>query len=231
MTPLPWSLAWARLRNHSLRTFSILVAVALALVALLALQGISHSTGNSLVTYSLSKLPAGDQTLTLTSSKIVASRNQFRAIDTYLSVHLSRLTSDALTPEVLYHEISDSHGVGFYFAGVDSLATSIHLANGRLPTECTPTLCEVIQIGGKGAPPPRVGSLGLKIVGTGIFQNTHLFTGTMAPSDGVPLLVADGIASASALPHFANADGLVIASTRDPILLENAVTVIRARSE
>jgi len=37
--------------------------------------------------------------------------------------------------------------------------------------------------------------------------------------------------AAERLFAFANAGGLVIASTRDPILLENAVTVIRARSE
>ncbi len=207
MTSLPWTLAWARLRNHSLRTFTIALSVALALVALLALQGISHSTGNSLIKYSLSKLPAGDRTLTLTSSKIIASPDQFRSIDTYLLAHLSKLTSGDLSPEILYHEISDSHGVGFYLAGIDSIPTSVRLTSGRLPRECTPSLCEVIQIGGQGNSSPRLGHLGIEIVGKGTFPNTQLFTGTMAPSDGAALLVAHGIAAVSALPHFANFQG------------------------
>lgn len=207
MTRLPWTLAWARLRNHVLRTLSIALSATLAVVALLALQGISHSTGNSLVTYSLSKLPAGDRTLTLTSNRIISSANQSRSIYTYLSRQLSELASGPITPEVLYHEISDLHGQGFYFAGVDSLASSVHLISGRLPEQCTPTLCEVLQIGGPRNSTPAVDRLGLKIVGDGKFFNSQLFTGTMAPSDTSPILVADGIAAASNLPAFANLQG------------------------
>lgn len=202
MRSLPWTLAWARLRNHWLRTITIALSLALALVALLTLQGISHSTGNSLVSYSLSKLPAGDRTLTLTSSKIIASAVQYRSIDTYLLAHLSRQTAGELTPEILYHEISDSHGVGFYLAGIDSLPTSVHLTSGRLPRQCTPSLCEVIQVGGQGNPAPQAEPVGVKIVGKGYFRDTQLFTGTMAPSDGSPLLVANGITGVSRLPHF-----------------------------
>lgn len=207
MTWLPWTLAWARLRNHSRRTFSIAMSVALALGALLALQGISHSTGNSLVSYSLSKLPAGDRALTLTSSRIIASPAQYRDINTYLSTHLANLTSGGITSEVLYHEISDPHGVGFYVAGVDSLAKSVRLMTGRLPKGCAHSLCEVIQIGGQADSLPSVQSLGLTVVGKGVLRNSQLLAGTMAPSDGVPVLVVDGIAAASALPHFANLQG------------------------
>ncbi|HEY3292835.1 MAG TPA: hypothetical protein VGJ85_04300 [Candidatus Nanopelagicaceae bacterium] len=207
MTLLPWTLAWARLRNHSRRTFSIVTSVALALSALLALQGISHATSNSLVTYSLSKLPAGDRTLTLTSSRIIASPSQFQTVSTYLSTHLAHLTTGELDPEVLYHEISDPHGVGFYVAGIDNLAKSLRLTAGRLPKGCTPSLCEAIEIGGQAGSAPSVQSLGLTVVGKGVLRNTQLLTGTMAPSDGVPVLVVDGIAAASALPHFANLQG------------------------
>lgn len=206
MKPLPWTLAWARLRNHKLRTFSILVSLSVALLALLTLQGISHSTGNALVTYELSKLPAGERTLTLTSVRIISSPDEYHAIDTYLSSHLSALTSDQLTPELLYREISDVHGVGFYFAGVDSLSQSIRVTTGRLPTQCTASLCEVVQIGGQTTT-PRPDSLGIKIVGTGVFLNKQLFTGTLAPTDGAPILVADGISRISAFPRFSNRPG------------------------
>lgn len=204
---LPWTLAWARLRKHSLRTFSIALAVTLALLSLLALQGISYSTRNSLVSYSLSKLPAGDRTLTLTSSQIISSADQLNATNDYLANHLSGLISGVFTREVLYHEISDPHGVGFYFGGVDNLTESVTLISGRLPKQCKPTLCEVVRIGGGKSAVPRPDSLGLVIVGVGYFQDSQLFMGTMAPSDGAPILVANGISSASALSHFSNLQG------------------------
>lgn len=231
MKSLPWTLAWARLRNHRLRTFSILISVSLALLALLTLQGIAHSTGNALVTYELSKLPAGDRTLTLTSVRIISSPDEYRAIDTYLSSHLSTLTSGRLTPELLYHEVSDVHGVGFYFAGVDGLSKSIRITTGRLPTQCTAALCEVIQVGGQGLTPPRPESLGIKIVGTGVFLNKQLFSGTLAPTDGAPILVADGIAPASTLSHFSNlqgTNGWVATMNLDRIASKGADTYINS---
>ena len=206
MQQLPWTLAWARLRRHSLRTFSTAIAVSLALISLLALQGISHSTGNSLVSYSLSKLPAGDQTLTLTSNKIIASSDQYATINEYLKKHLSVLASGELTREVLYQEISDPHGVGFNYGGVDNLGKSIILTSGRMPTKCNPTLCEVVQIGGQNLV-PRPDSLGLAIVGKATLQDSQLFTGAMAPSNGTPMLISNGIASASTLSPFANLQG------------------------
>ena len=207
MTLLPWTLAWARLRKHSLRSLSSSIAISLGLLSLLLLQGISYSTSNSLVSYSLSKLPTGDRTLTLTSSKIITKPLQYQTIDTYLAKHLAGLSTGELTREVLYREIADPHGVGFYFGGVENLSKSILVTSGRLPTTCNPNLCEVIQIGGKTDAQPQVDSLGLRIVGTASNQDSQLFTGTMGLSDGTPILVATGITSSSALKHFGNLQG------------------------
>jgi hypothetical protein len=204
---LPWTLAWARLRKHSLRTLSSAVAISLGLLSLLLLQGISYSTSNSLVSYSLSKLAAGDRTLTLTSSKIIADPLLYQAIDTYLAKHLASLATGELTREVLYHERSDPHGTGFYFGAVENLSNSIRVTSGRLPTTCNPQLCEVIQIGGQKDSQPQVESFGLRIVGRASNRDTHLFSGTMAPSDGAPILVAEGIASSRAVKHFQNLQG------------------------
>ena len=133
--------------------------------------------------------------------------------------------------EVLYHEISDRHGVGFYVAGVENLKKSVHITSGKLPKQCTQALCEVIQISGQADSPPSVQSLGLTIVGKGVFANTQLLSGTMAPTSGVPILLVDGIAKASALPHFANlqgANGWVTTMDLDRIRSEGADTYISA---
>ncbi len=207
MRSLPWTLAWARLRKYPLRTFSIAISVALALLTLLALQGISYSTSNSLVSYSLAQLPAGDRTLTITSSQIISSADQLSAVGDYLPKHLSGLITGGMTDEFLYSQISDPHGVGFHLAGVDNLARSIALSSGRLPKKCQPDWCEAVQVGGTKNSTPRSESLGLVIVGTGHFKDSQLFTGAMAVNDGAPILVVDGASLAGSLKHFSSLQG------------------------
>ena len=183
------------------------LVVASAFISLLALQGISHSTADSLVSYSLSKLPAGERNLTLTSSQTLSSPSQYQAIDQYLTKNLKNLISGSLSREIIYSELSDPHGVRFYFGATNNLTQAIHLTSGRLPTKCDPTQCEVVQIGGIGAALPRPSSLGLTIVGTATFLDNKLFAGTMGPPVGTPLLVSNGIAASSVLPYFTNLHG------------------------
>lgn len=204
---LSGKLAVARWRKYPLHAISAAVVVALALISLLTLQGISHSSSNSLVSYALSKLPDGDRALTISSSRILTSTSDYAAIDNYLTKNLSGLTSGGLSREVLYHEISDSHGVGFYFGGVDGLASRVHLKSGRFPSACTPIRCEVLQVGGQTGAAPLPDSFGLIVVGSGEFTDSRLFAGTFAPLPGVPVLVADGIAAASSMPSVGNFQG------------------------
>ena len=207
MRSLPWTLAWARLRKYPLRTFSIAISVTLALLTLLALQGISYSTSNSLVSYSLAQLPAGDRTLTITSSQIISSTDQLSALGDYLPKRLSGLITGGITREFLYSQISDPHGVGFHLAGVDNLASSITLTSGRLPKKCQPDWCEAVQVGGSKNSTPSSESLGLVIVGTGNFNDSQLFTGPLAVNDGAPILVVDGASLAGSLKYFSSLQG------------------------
>ncbi len=207
MRLLSWKLAYARLRRYPLHAISVAVVVALAVISLFTLQGISHSSSNSLVTYALSKLPGGDRALTISSNRIFTSNAEYSSIDRYLAKNLSGLTSAGLAREVLYHEVSDSHGVGFYFGGVDALVSRVHLKSGRLPAACTPTRCEVLQVGGQNGAAPHPDSFGLIVVGVGEFTDNRIFTGTFAPSPGVPILVADGIAVVSSMPSVGNFQG------------------------
>lgn len=207
MTSLPWTLAWARLRKHTFRSLSSAIGLSLGLLSLLLLQGVSYSTTNALVSFSLTKLPRGDRTLTLTSNKIITDPLQYQTIDTYIANRLRGLATGELTREVLYHEIADPHGVGFYFGGVEKLSQSILLTSGRLPATCNPNLCEVIQIGGEKGVQLQVDSLGLRIVGVASKKEGQLFTGTMGPSAGIPVLLANGVIASSAMKHFKNLQG------------------------
>ena len=179
--------------------------VSLAILSLLAIQGISHSTVNSLVNYSLAKIPEGDRTLTVTSNQIMASEPDFNSVSQTLAKNFSNLTSGELTREILYHEVADSHGVGFYFGGADDLTHSLALNSGRFPNFCSPSACEVIQIGNGN--PPQLETFGLKIVGRATMSDRNLFSGTFAPDDNVPLYIANGVSNASSVQSFSKLQG------------------------
>lgn len=160
-----------------------------------------------MVSYSLSKLPAGEQNVTVNSSQVISSSAQYAAITKYLQKNLAGISSSPITPELIYRELSDVHGVRFYFGVVDDLAADIHLTSGRLPRSCTSTICEVVQIGGDRKIAPRPAAFGLTIVGYAKSQGGQIFAGTMGPPAGSALLLGDGIADGTALPEFANRSG------------------------
>ena len=207
MLTLPWFLVRARLRKNLFRALATSAVVALALISLLSMQGISHSTRNSLVNYALSKLPAGQSNLTINSSQAISSAAESQAIDSYLGKNLLIFSKDAPTPEIIYRALSDPHGTSFYFGAIENIGSAIRLNSGRLPGLCNPSLCEVMQIGGDPKVSPRPETYGLKIVGQGEIGNSLLYAGTMGPPKGTALLLTTGISSASALPKFANSDG------------------------
>lgn len=205
MNLLPWSLAYSRLRRYLLHSLSISLVVALALLSLLAIQGISHSTVNSHVNYSLAKIPEGDRTLTVTSNQIMASETDFKSVSHTLAKDFLNLASGELTREILYHQLADSHGVGFYFGAADDLTHSLSLNSGRFPNFCSPSACEVIQIGNGN--PPQLASFGIKIVGIATIGDGKLFSGTFAPDGNVPLYLANGVANATSVRSLSKMQG------------------------
>ena len=101
-----------------------------------------------MVSYSLSKLPAGEQNLIINSTQVISSPTQYDAITKYLNEKLAGISSNPIIPEAIYRELSDVHGVRFYFGTVDDLGAKVRLTSGRLPQSCTPTSCEDVQVGG-----------------------------------------------------------------------------------
>ncbi|HET9674625.1 MAG TPA: FtsX-like permease family protein [Gaiellaceae bacterium] len=124
------------------------------------------------------------------------------------------------TPTVLFRE-SSVGGRFVAFGAVDGLGSHVRLTSGRLPASCSPVRCEVLQLRGRGAPPH-----GFVVVGRGVLSSTALF-GDAVPADrneldrarlaprlqriiryhqpaAPPLLLAEGVRSASALPGLAN---------------------------
>jgi heme/copper-type cytochrome/quinol oxidase subunit 4 len=207
MQMLASNLAYARSQRYVLHFVSSVVVVAIALLSLMAIEGVLRSSSNDLVAYSLTNLPSGDRTLTISSNQVLVSHTDYQTVTKYLEKDFARLTSGMVSREVLYHALSDLHGVGFYLGAVDSLEHQVKLTSGRLPTSCTPVRCEVVQIGGSPSTPPQLASLGLAIVGNGVFANSQFFKGTFATAQGAPVLVANGIAALTSLPSLSSLQG------------------------
>ena len=194
----------ARTRHSYLKVATTAFAVTFASLSLLAFQGITYSTSNLLVSYSLNNLPHGEENITINSSQAIASPEKYSSIDSYLTKNLQGISAGSLAREVIYTQLSDPHGIRFYLGAGDGLSSSIKVTSGRLPSSCSADNCEVIQIGRSAGGVPRPEAFKLHIVGTGEITDPLLFSGTMGPAAGSSLLLADGIRSVQNLPTFAN---------------------------
>jgi hypothetical protein len=103
-------------------------------------------------------------------------------------------------------------GQGFDLAAADRLSHWVRLRSGRLPRECRPQRCEVLQVAGTG-PIPRAAGLHLVRVGTGDLVSAVPFQQTSSygrpvediysfvpPSERPPFLLTDDVGGASSLP-------------------------------
>lgn len=105
-------------------------------------------------------------------------------------------------------------GKVFNLGAADRLSTWVRLRSGRLPRECSPRLCEVLQVAGTG-PLPNVPGLRLRRVGRGdlvskvpflqttaygrTVEETYSFT---SPKLAPPFLLTNDVSRAAALPIF-----------------------------
>ena len=119
--------------------------------------------------------------------------------------------------QVIYRAVSDSKGGAFFLGGVDGLAGLVRVTEGRLPTECQPTRCEVVEVGTSTSTTFDAGvvlsSFGLVVVGRAERTDDLLLSGTFAPDPTTPLLVGDGtqaVASVAALSTRGRTYGWVV---------------------
>ncbi len=193
---MSWRLARARIFRNRFNFATRAFATSLALIAILSIQAIAISSAHSQAKYTLAKLPDGDQTITLASSSAIFSADTRTKISNAVSLGLSGLVAPEIRREVLFHELSDLHGTGFYFGGLDSLASKATLLSGRFPKSCTPIRCEVIQILNGSNSVAYLGNLKLVVVGQAQLIDKFVFSGTYAPEPNISLFLTDGVSPA-----------------------------------
>ncbi len=193
------SLAWARLRHRPTRWLLVAFGVAAATVLPVVTQGIAASVAAEALRYGVESLPPGDRSLAAIRSSVAMAPQEVAALDSTARGALAPLTSGPVWAQMLTRTISDGVGGIYYFGAADGLTSLVRITEGRPPSSCTPTRCEVVVLGsGTPAPPAEAG---LVVVGRAVRTEPLLLAGSFDPGDGAPILLADGVAAAAQLSY------------------------------
>jgi hypothetical protein len=196
---VPVRLAAVRLRAHATRNVvaAIGIAVAAAVLAMTAVGAVAVQ--DRAAQRALAALQPSDRAVQAVWSGVPAQSNlSYRQLD--------RLARDALAP-VLHKPAfavevfrQATWGGAFVNLGaVDGLSRWIVLRAGRLPRACTPSDCELVQIGGRPAAPKLPF---LHVVGRATFRAGAPLSAYFAAagSNRPPILLASGVASFARTP-------------------------------
>ncbi|MGB9377655.1 MAG: hypothetical protein WCB04_09095, partial [Mycobacteriales bacterium] len=187
-------LARARARAGLWALVALGVAIATAVPMFAAASTVVASSGA--LEHALADLPAGRRSLTVSYNGDLAGPALVKA-DRAVRSEAARLSQVAPLRQVAFRRLSNGRGDEFTLAAADGLERAVRLRSGRLPSSCTPTRCEVVQVGRQ--PAPAVASLGLVIVGRVDRTNPLLLSGTFEPSAGAPILLGANTEQAAAL--------------------------------
>ena len=193
---MAWQLARARIFRNRLNFAIRTMGAALALLTIMTIQSIAISSSHSQASFSLAKLPRGDQAITLASSHAIFSVDERAKISRSIKIGLAGLASSDIREQVLFHELSDLHGTGFYFGGLEALTVKTKLISGRFPRSCNANFCEVIQIVNRSPALPYLGNLNLLVVGQANLSDSLVFSGTYSLEPNRSLFLTDGVEAA-----------------------------------
>ena len=192
------SLAWARLRHRPARWLLVALGVAAATVLPVPAQATATVVAAQALRYGVEALPAGDRAWPRSGTGCASRRPTIAALDATARHALAPLgRRPGAGPDAHPVHLRPS-AARFYFGAVDGLAGRVRLTEGRLPTSCTPTRCEVVVVGAGDArrrPRPRAG----RRRPGGAHRPAAASPARSIPGDGAPLLLADGVAAAAQL--------------------------------
>src|SRR5512133_3424573 len=214
-TAYPLGLAWARLVRRGGRVLLVLLGIAAGAALLAAVLAGSLVAQDRSVERATARVPAEDRTVRLVWGGIASGPGT--DVD-----RLDVVSRRALAPLVpsptraMLFRTSQANGHLFDLGAIDGLSRYVHVRSGRLPQQCVPSHCEVLELGGSG-PVPRLQGLNLEVVGKATLDSPLPF-GTLitretyasvlssallyhtAPTP--PLLLANGVRALARVPLF-----------------------------
>lgn len=180
------ALIGGRARAYAGQWALVAVGVAIATSVPVLTSASTRVASAGALEHGLAELPAGQRSVTVSANGLFAGTD-LAETDAIVRSRLDRLSDATPLRQMVFRRLSDSRGGQLTLGAVDNLASAVRLVSGRLPTSCTPTRCEVVQVG-TGAM-PYTGQLGIVVVGRVARVNPLLLSGTFDPGADAPLLL------------------------------------------
>jgi hypothetical protein len=188
---VPIRYALLRLRRHVPRTALVAVGIAVG-AAVLAMTAVgSASVQDRAVQRALAQLAPSDRAIQAVWSGVPAQSSlSYRQLDELARRTVTPLLGQPPFAVAVFRQATWG-GAFVNLGAVDGLRKWITLRSGRLPRTCTPTDCELIQIGGAPAQPklPFLHTVGRASFVPGAPLQAYFGSGGKRP----PILLADGV--------------------------------------
>ncbi len=152
-------------------------------------------------------------------------------VDTFVRSMLSSRGFDDVRRETLLRQLAAPDGTVYRLIGVDDLASAVDVVDGRLPTTCTPTRCEVV-VWARPTSPSTVSldsAMHVDVVGTVMRRDERVASGSFTPGEAEVVVFADGSTATEqikALELFQRTTGWV--TTIDParVTIDDIPTIL-----
>jgi hypothetical protein len=189
---VPVRLALLRLRRRSLQALAAALGIAVG-AAVLALTVVgSAAVQDRALQQALARLEPSDRAIEAVWSGVPAQSNlSFPRLDADARAQTASILGHPPFRVVVFRQATWG-GAFVNLGAVDGLRRWITLKRGRLPRRCTPTDCELVQIGGAPAQPklPFLHVVGRAAFTAGAPLQAYFGAGN---GKGPPILLADGV--------------------------------------
>jgi hypothetical protein len=201
--------ALRRARTRKGRLLATVTAIAVGICGLVLVAVSGTVAGDRALQRGVSDLDPVDRAFTASMSPDLSpTAARLSEINDRIDSRLQRHGFGPVLRTVEYRALAVGDGRNARFAGIDDLRHAAQLIDGTWPTRCDADRCEVIAIvpSASAAPVAPISAqspLGLTIVGTAVATSDLLLSGQLRPEPTEMIVVADGVAKASALPDYA----------------------------
>jgi hypothetical protein len=201
--------ALRRARTRKGRVVATLAAIAVGIAGLLLVAVAETIAGDRALQRGVADLDPAERAFSVTMSPDLAtSAGDLQHFNDAIDGPLQRHGFGPVLRTVEYRALAAGDGRTVRFAGIDDLARSAQLLDGRWPARCDTDQCEVVAIvpsstpDGPVAPLPTDSPLGLTIVGTAVATTDLLLNGELRPDASELIVLAEGVATASGLQRY-----------------------------
>src|SRR4051794_21402318 len=201
--------AMRRVRTRKGRVFATVIAIAIGIAGILLVSVAGTVAGDRALQRGVTDMEPIDRAFTVViSPDLSPTDTQLGELDHKIDGAFGRRGFGPVLRTVEYRPLAAGDGRTVRFAGIDDPRQATRLIDGKWPTHCDATECEVVALVAPSTTPkpveplPAGSTLGLTIVGTVESTNALVLNGELRPDPSELILLADGVGKASGLPDY-----------------------------